>query len=107
MSVSVSENSLEDVKKKEKKLVLTNTKGRKWEASFVGNITRRDFQAIKRVMTVEFAREQRKRSVEHVMRRHRAEKNEEVEKTVKTETKTVKTDPNPKTLMKTETKSSG
>ncbi len=52
-----------------KKIILTNTGGRHWEAEFTGTVTHRDIQKLHRIIKVEFAKIARQRSVSRMMQR--------------------------------------
>jgi hypothetical protein len=50
-----------------KRIVLTCPGGRRWGAEFEGRITRRDIAKLNRIISVEFAKHERRRSVAKVL----------------------------------------
>lgn len=46
-----------------------NNGGKNWTAEFVGVITRRDIVKLNRIISVEFAKHERRRSVSKIMKR--------------------------------------
>lgn len=66
----------------QKKITLTTIDGRSWTAEFVGRITRRDIKRLNRVLTVEFAKVQRKRSVEKLRRGRLADEARDTEASI-------------------------
>lgn len=70
----------------QKKITITQIRGKHWDVDFVGQITRRDIQKLHRVLSVEYAKVQRRRSTIKILARDNIElKKQEVE-TVKTAT---------------------
>ncbi len=51
----------------QKKITLTLIGGKRWDIEFIGTITRRDIQKLKRVLFVEFAKVQRRRSTKKIL----------------------------------------
>lgn len=51
-------------KQKPKQITIEQTDGKHWTAKFEGSVSRRDIKQINRVLTVEFARIQRRRTID-------------------------------------------
>lgn len=55
----------------QKKVTITETGGKRWTIEFEGEVTRRDVQKLYRLITVEFAKVMRKRSLVKFMKERR------------------------------------
>jgi len=76
----------------QKKITLTLIGGKRWEAEFIGVISRRDIQKLNRVLHVEYAKVQRRRSTIKILSRDNLDYGKE-KPVVKVETdKNMKTD---------------
>jgi hypothetical protein len=69
-----------------KTINLTHTAERRWLVEFTGRVTRRDLIHIRRVLTVEYAKHERKRRTAKIHAKHSAKVTPEEPVTVKIET---------------------